>query len=112
MMSKYEHIESVYWVFTQLCNDICDHCYNCSGPQGNRMSEEECFAIIDNLPEKVDRLILSGGEPLSEKKKLYSILDRLQEIQLLTAEDKASLLHILDALVAKNKVKSIANNFN
>ena len=78
-MNNFNHIESVYWVFTQLCNDKCDHCYNLSGPQGSRISEEECLAIIDNLPDGIDRLILSGGEPLAERKKLYMILDRLKE---------------------------------
>jgi len=76
----FNHIESLYWVFTQLCNDECDHCYNLSGPQGERISTEECLAIIHNLPESIDRLILSGGEPLADRKKLYAILDRLQEV--------------------------------
>ncbi len=79
MFKDFNHCESLYWVFTQLCNDQCDHCYNLSGPQGERISEEECLAIIDNLPNEIDRLILSGGEPLADKKKLYLILDRLQE---------------------------------
>mgnify|MGYP000421311318 CR=1 FL=1 len=74
----YNHCESVYWVFTQLCNDQCDHCYNLSGPQGNRISLEDCMAIVENLPDKVDRLILSGGEPLAEREKLYAILDAIQ----------------------------------
>ena len=64
-MKDFNHIESVYWVFTQLCNDKCDHCYNLSGPQGARISEEDCLNIIDNLPDSVERLILSGGEPLA-----------------------------------------------
>lgn len=76
---NYNHCESLYWVFTQLCNDECDHCYNLSGPRGARISEEECLAIIDNLPDTIDRLILSGGEPLADRKLLYVILDRLQE---------------------------------
>lgn len=76
---NFTHCESLYWVFTQLCNDECDHCYNLSGPKGARMSQEECMQIIDNLPERIDRLILSGGEPLAEKKLLYAILDRLRE---------------------------------
>lgn len=76
---NFEHIESVYWVFTQLCNDECDHCYNLSGPKGERISEEDCLAIVSNLPESMDRLILSGGEPLAEKKKLYLILDAIKE---------------------------------
>jgi organic radical activating enzyme len=76
---NFNHCESLYWVFTQLCNDKCDHCYNLSGPQGDRISEEECLAIIDNMPDRIDRLILSGGEPLADRKLLYAILDRIQE---------------------------------
>lgn len=79
MRKDFNHIESLYWVFTQLCNDQCAHCYNLSGPRGARISEAECMAIIDNLPDKIDRLILSGGEPLAERKLLYAILDRLKE---------------------------------
>lgn len=79
MQHHFNHCESLYWVFTQLCNDKCDHCYNLSGPQGARMTEDECMSVIEHLPERIDRLILSGGEPLAEKKLLYSILDRLRE---------------------------------
>jgi organic radical activating enzyme len=75
---NFNHCESLYWVFTQLCNDKCDHCYNLSGPQGARMSEEDCLNIIDNMPERVDRLILSGGEPLAEKKLIWTVLDKIQ----------------------------------
>ncbi|MCB9082551.1 MAG: radical SAM protein [Lewinellaceae bacterium] len=105
---NFDHCESVYWVFTQLCNDECDHCYNNSGPRGERISEEECLQIIDNLPASIDRLILSGGEPLAERKKLYLILDRLQEryggtptqIMLQTNGDLLTP-EILDTLIAK-----------
>lgn len=76
---NFNHCESLYWVFTQLCNDKCDHCYNLSGPQGARMSARECLQVIQNLPERIDRIILSGGEPLAEKKLLYQILDALQQ---------------------------------
>ncbi|MEY4905271.1 MAG: hypothetical protein RLZZ292_3086 [Bacteroidota bacterium] len=76
---NFNHCESLYWVFTQLCNDKCDHCYNLSGPQGARISEVECLQIIENLPDQIDRIILSGGEPLADKKLLYRILDRLNE---------------------------------
>jgi organic radical activating enzyme len=41
------------------------------------MSEEDCLSVIGNLPESIDRLILSGGEPLAERKKLYHILDAI-----------------------------------
>lgn len=104
---NFNHIESIYWVFTQLCNDKCDHCYNMSGPQGSRISEADCLAIIENLPDQVDRLILSGGEPLAERKKLYLILDRLREkygdrtqIMLQTNGDLLTE-EILDTLIEK-----------
>lgn len=79
MKSNFNHLESLYWVFTQVCNDQCDHCYNLSGPNGEKISTEECIAIIKNLPDHIDRIILSGGEPLAEKHKLFLILDHLQE---------------------------------
>ena len=79
MNTSFNHIQSIYWVFTQLCNDDCDHCYNDSSPFGKRISEEDCLKIIDNLPDKVDRLILSGGEPLADIKLLYAILDKIKE---------------------------------
>jgi len=79
MKTDFNHCESVYWVFTQLCNDECDHCYNDSGPRGARISEEECMMVVGNLPDSIDRLILSGGEPIADRRKLYKILDRLRE---------------------------------
>ena len=79
MKTNFNHCESLYWVFTQLCNDVCDHCYNLSGPDGERITDEECLAVVANLPDQVDRLILSGGEPLAERKKLYRILDAVKE---------------------------------
>jgi organic radical activating enzyme len=107
MKSDFNHCESVYWVFTQLCNDKCDHCYNSSGPQGARISAQDCFRIIRNLPEQVDRLILSGGEPLADRAKLYLILDALREkyqgrtqIMLQTNGDLLTA-DILDLLIAK-----------
>lgn len=78
-MQDFNHIPSVYWVFTQLCNDTCSHCYNLSGPRGERMSLEDSLKIVRHLPDKIDRLILSGGEPLAEKHLLYEILKAIQE---------------------------------
>lgn len=74
----FNHLQSLYWVFTQLCNDDCDHCYNDSSPFGKRISQEDCMAIIDNMPDRIDRIILSGGEPLADIKLLHAILDKIQ----------------------------------
>ncbi len=77
MQADFQDYYCVYWVFTQLCNDKCDHCYNDSGPQGKRITEEDCMAIIGNLPDNLQQITLSGGEPLADKKLLYKILDEL-----------------------------------
>ncbi|HYM60636.1 MAG TPA: radical SAM protein [Thermoanaerobaculia bacterium] len=101
------HFESIYWVFTQLCNDRCDHCYNDSGPQGTRISIDECLAVVGNLPSKIDRLILSGGEPLTERAKLYAILDavraRYKDATQIMLQTNGDLLDgtILDELIAR-----------
>jgi organic radical activating enzyme len=79
MKNDFNHLESLYWVFTQVCNDQCEHCYNLSGPKGEKISEDDCLNIIKNLPDQIDRIILSGGEPLAEKQKLFLILDHLQK---------------------------------
>jgi organic radical activating enzyme len=106
-MKDFNHCESLYWVFTQVCNDQCDHCYNMSGPQGERITDDECMSIIANMPDKVDRLILSGGEPLAMKKQLYLILDgirkkydRATQIMLQTNGDLLTA-DILDILLEK-----------
>lgn len=112
MKNEFEHYETLYWVFTQLCNDQCGHCYNNSGPHGQRISDEDCLNIVANLPEKIDKIILSGGEPLAERKQLYLILDALtakfgigQRIHLQTNGDLMTE-KILDTLLEKG-VKSI-----
>jgi len=66
-------MQSIYWVFTHRCNQYCSHCYNHSRPGGPSITFAEADAVLANLPE-TGRLILSGGEPLVEKKLLLHIL--------------------------------------
>ena len=79
MALSFDYCESIYWVFTHLCNDSCAHCYNLSSPRGGKLDWEECGQIIQNLPDRVGRIILSGGEPLVEKEKLVFIVKELQK---------------------------------
>ena len=71
-------MESLYWVFTLKCNDICDHCYNNSGPLGETIDTDELLRVVPNLPESPGRLILSGGEPLVEMEKLETLVAALK----------------------------------
>ncbi len=49
------------------------------GRAATRWTLEECLAVVANLPARIDRLILSGGEPLTERPKLYAILEAVRE---------------------------------
>ena len=107
MASRFESYESIYWVFTQRCNDRCTHCYNDSSPRGRTISLEDCLAIVENLPTVLGRLILSGGEPLTEEDKLHAILEALQakydgsaQVMLQTNGDRLTGAR-LDALLAR-----------
>jgi len=112
MKTDFNECEVVYWVFTQLCNDLCGHCYNNSGPHGQRITEQDCLDIVANMPDKVGKIILSGGEPLAEKNKLYSILDALTakygSRQMISVQTNGDLMteKILDTLLSKG-LKSI-----
>ena len=71
-------MESIYWVFTHRCNQYCEHCYNHSRPGGPTVTLSEADAVIEHLPD-TNRLILSGGEPLTEPDLLLHILRRARE---------------------------------
>ena len=67
-------MESVYWVFTHNCNLRCAHCYNWSRPGAPTITRAQADAVLGHLPAEVNRLILSGGEPLAELDLLLHLL--------------------------------------
>ena len=71
-----QSIESIYWVFTHNCNLRCAHCYNFSQPGATTITREQADAVLDHLPAKANRFILSGGEPLVELDLLLYLLQR------------------------------------
>lgn len=56
------------------------------------------YLLVEDAPRRPLRLDDAG------------LLERLQDIHTLSEEDRSSLLHILDALLAKHKMKSLAQN--
>lgn len=75
-------LDSLYWVITHNCNDKCDHCYNLSQPKAVELTLAEAEQVIVHFPVKAEsplRIILSGGEPLVNRKLLYFCLDKLYE---------------------------------
>lgn len=52
---------------TTYCPHECDYCSNHSGPQGRPLEYETIFNFLHktNAEHKIDRINISGGEPLS-----------------------------------------------
>ena len=57
----------------------------------------------------IDYLLIEDAPRRPLKSTDHELMNRLQNINTLSEEDKASLFHILDALMAKNKVKALVN---
>lgn len=64
-------------LLTEKCNYQCNHCYLSCHPQGKSLSFEYAKKIVDNFPENITVIWLSGGEPFVEKQLLYDTLGYL-----------------------------------
>jgi MoaA/NifB/PqqE/SkfB family radical SAM enzyme len=61
---------------TRKCDGACRHCYNQSGNDIDRLSSEDFIQILKEvhlLNPNLDRITLTGGEPLIEKDKVLNI---------------------------------------
>jgi hypothetical protein len=74
-------VDSIYWVISRDCNQSCRHCYNNSEPGAEGLSPAEVDQVVANFPSAfpVDKIILSGGEPLAWPELLFHTLGRLHE---------------------------------
>lgn len=74
-------MDSIYWVISRDCNQRCAHCYNDSAPGAQGLSREEAAQVVAHFPSPdevpVQRIILSGGEPLVWPELLFTALDHL-----------------------------------
>lgn len=62
----------------------------------------ECFDV------SIDYLLVDDAPRRPLRVEDQGFIERLEGVQYLSDEDKTSLLHILDALLAKNRIKSFA----
>jgi MoaA/NifB/PqqE/SkfB family radical SAM enzyme len=68
--------DELRFAVTRKCDGGCRHCYNQSGKDIDRLSSEDFIRIIKevhNLNPKMDRITLTGGEPLNELNKVLDI---------------------------------------
>lgn len=61
-------------LLSRKCNYQCRHCYISCHPQGESMDLESVKKIVNNFPENVTGIYLSGGEVFFQKKLLYDVL--------------------------------------
>jgi MoaA/NifB/PqqE/SkfB family radical SAM enzyme len=61
---------------TRKCDGLCRHCYNHSGGFKDELSSADFISILNevySLNPSLDRITLTGGEPLLEKEKVLQI---------------------------------------
>jgi len=68
--------DELRFAITRKCDGACRHCYNQSGKDIDRLSSDAFIRIIKeihSLNPNMDRITLTGGEPLNEKDKVLEI---------------------------------------
>jgi len=68
--------DELRFAITRKCDGECRHCYNQSGKDVDRLSAEDFIQIIKEVHTKnpnLDRITLTGGEPLNEKNRILTI---------------------------------------
>ncbi|MCX6231536.1 MAG: radical SAM protein [Bacteroidetes bacterium] len=76
MDSKLIIPDELRFAVTLKCNGACRHCYNLSGKDFDRLSADDFIRIIKEVYElnpNLDRMVLTGGEPMLEKEKVLQI---------------------------------------
>jgi len=71
-------------------------------------SVEAVIRLAQTLDVSIDYLLLEDVPRRPLKAQDAGFLARFQDLGELSTEDKTSLLHVLDALLAKNKLKALA----
>ncbi|MDD4877561.1 MAG: radical SAM protein [Candidatus Nanoarchaeia archaeon] len=72
-------MREVHFRITDKCNLKCRHCCYSCGPDGKSISPEGLEKVIDNIPEEIESIAISGGEPLVERNLLMHALECIQE---------------------------------
>lgn len=74
---------TVTWEITQKCNFDCCYCFSKNSTSVEMLRYVLIDQIIDNIKSaEVMRIILTGGEPLINLKRLFYILDKLSNTKM------------------------------
>ena len=102
------------WSQGQLAEKIGSDARQISRYENDKItpSVEAIVKIAQVFDVSIDYLLVQDAVRRPLKLDDHGLLDRFKDIQSLTEEDRSSLLHILDALLAKNRVKSLASEIS
>jgi MoaA/NifB/PqqE/SkfB family radical SAM enzyme len=68
--------DELRFAITRKCDGVCRHCYNQSGKDIDRLSSDDFIQLLKDvhaLNPNLDRITLTGGEPLIEIDKVLNI---------------------------------------
>lgn len=68
--------DELRFAVTRKCDGSCRHCYNLSGKDVDKLSTDDYIRIIKEVCDvnpAMDRITLTGGEPLNEKARVLAI---------------------------------------
>ena len=68
--------EELRFAITRKCDGQCRHCYNQSGKDQDLLTADDFIRMLDEvylLNPKLDRMTITGGEPLLEKEKVLQV---------------------------------------
>lgn len=101
------------WAITGKCNLRCKHCF-VSAPDAKfgELSHEECLKIVDNLAEAgIQRLILTGGEPLL-RSDFFELIDYIINKGIVISTIATNGLLVNDRLLDYFESKNMKPKFN
>jgi radical SAM protein with 4Fe4S-binding SPASM domain len=106
-------LKEVQWEITDSCNLNCLHCYQGKYlREGSDFSLQKCRAVIKEMSALgVERVSLSGGEPLM-RKDLFDILKYLQEDNIKVQAIFTNGILISSELLEKIKTLNFKPRFN
>jgi len=99
-------------IFTQGCNFRCPYCHNPElvNPRfyGECILEEELFQFLEKRQEKLDAIVITGGEPTIQAD-LTELIDKIKTMNFLVKIDtNGSHPQVLEKLIKEKHIDYIA----
>ncbi len=75
--------DELRFAVTRKCDGACRHCYNKSGQDVDKLTTEDYIRLLKEIYQlnpNLDRITLTGGEPLNEKERVITIAQVAQSL--------------------------------